>query len=219
MRKPRGLPAKPPERREQGRGAARACAAPPPTRSAGPRPHWGPRRPSRWPRFRAASPASARASAAMGPPPSVSLASPARERREPRPRSRPPISGRPPASRWASLSPPHGLRLCRPARPPPGLDRGRGQGTAAAHRPARTPPSSGVPSPAAPPRDAPAGGGVGVGSAVWVGGRGLRTISWEQLLRRELNGSIVYCQYQHNRYCRTLIFNPYFILMSDTFND
>ena len=30
MRKPRGLPAKPPERREQGRGAARACAAPPP---------------------------------------------------------------------------------------------------------------------------------------------------------------------------------------------
>ena len=23
--------------------------------------------------------------------------------------------------------------------------------------------------------------------------------------------------YQHNRYCRTLIFNPYFVLMSDTF--
>ena len=23
--------------------------------------------------------------------------------------------------------------------------------------------------------------------------------------------------YQHNRYCRTLIFNPYFLLMSDTF--
>ena len=24
--------------------------------------------------------------------------------------------------------------------------------------------------------------------------------------------------YQHNRYCRTLIFNPYFVLMSDTFS-